>query len=131
VFDGNSDFAVVLAACCLCLVLAGGLALAVLGFVRRRGTLLLPFLQVLFGREETRDDAVVPRPAAKPDLRAIAREHDFDEALARQQQAPSTPTAAPPGWELPPDPLNRPRPSDDTQRIRDEDEEIGFDALDD
>ncbi len=132
--NGNSEILTVLTMCCLCTALTGTLTILTLAFLRGRGSALLPFLQVLLGRSEAADDALLDktmaRTVSKPDLRAIAREHDFDAALARQQQASPAPGTAPIDWEAPSDPSAAAPAPGDTQRIRDEDDEFGFDTLD-
>lgn len=129
--DANSEAFAVLAACCLCLGLGAGLLVLVLRFLRGHGGVLLPLLQLFTGREEAAEDALpgTHTPVtARPDLRAIAREHDFDSALAQQQNAPAPLT--PPEWPAPPYPAGTPRRREDSPRSRDEDEELGFDTLD-
>jgi hypothetical protein len=131
--EGN-DPRLVLLVCCsgLCAV-ALGLALASLLLLRGRGGAALPLLQLLFSRDDARDDAIdvsSPRPVARPNLRAIAREQDFDAAL-RAQGAASSP-APPPGFEPTTNPLPpRSQPTDAEARHRDEDEEFGFSESED
>lgn len=116
-------------ACCIgcgaALIVAAWAALA---FLRGRGGAALPLLSLLLGRDNAQDDSAdwrSPAPSARPDLRAIAREHDFDAALqARQSPA------------LPPEQLPTLRPRDGgptvtESRSRDEDEEFGISESDD
>lgn len=117
--------------CCVPLcALPFGLALAAILFVRRRGRAALPFLQILFDRNDRQDDALdlagtsVPN-ARRPDLRAIARQHDFDDALRAQSAV-----APPPGFEPPAQPPPMPSTLEDEARLRDEDDEFGFSEQD-
>ncbi len=121
--------------CGLCVVLTGVLALAALGFVRRRGKAALPLFQLLFDRQDGEGDRVDREasrlaPAQKPDLRAIARQSDFDAALARQGVSPAPPAAEPEEeWDPSGNPLLRrmmSRPVEDELRQRDEDDEFGY-----
>ncbi|MBL8146739.1 MAG: hypothetical protein JNL34_10175 [Anaerolineae bacterium] len=119
--------------CCVPLcALPFGLALAAILFLRRRGEAALPFLQILFDRSGAQDDALglgatISPAKQRPDLRAIARQHSFDDALRAQ----SGPTAAPPpGFEPPVQPPSSGPSWDRDARLRDEDDEFGFSESD-
>lgn len=117
--------------CCASLcALPLALALVIILFLRRRGTAALPLLQLLFDRDDGRHDALDRAGTApvgrKPDLRAIARQHDFDEALRAQTGAAPTP---PSGFDAPP--ASSSSAPEGGFRVRDEDEEFGFSESDD
>lgn len=110
------------------------LALVTILFLRRRGNAALPLLQLLFDRSDAQDDAldlgssVAPTPN-RPDLNAIARQYDFDEAL--QTQSGTTPPSIP-GFESPTrtPPARSSSVWDSEERERDEDDEFGFSESD-
>ena len=114
-----------LTCCGLLCGLTVALALGILLFLRGRGAAALPLLQMLFDRNDRQDDALDLRnppgaPVNRPDLRAIAREHDLDAALQAQQgESPFPP-------ELPSTGLSTASPYS-AARQRDEEEEWGAD----
>lgn len=133
--EANSAGLTIVAVCGLCVMLTGVLALGVFGFIRRKGSAALPLFQLLFGRQDAEDDAVAldasrRTPAQKPDLRAIARQYDFDAELARQGVTPAPPATEPENeWDPSGNPLLRrmmSRPLEDELRERDEHDEFGF-----
>jgi hypothetical protein len=134
--DGSRALWTALAGCCLCAGLIVGLLALALRLVRGHGAILLPLMQLFSGRQDAEEDALTQTPApfatAKPDLHAIARAQDFDEAVAAQQARRAQPPLSTPGWAAPgpPSPPGLPRPPLETPRTRDEDEEFGFDTLD-
>ena len=119
--------------CCVPLcALPFGLALAAIWFLRRRGEAALPLLQMLFDRSGAQDDALdlggtISPAAQRPDLRAIARQHNFDDALRAQTGGTAAP---PPGFEPPAQTPPSASAWDSDARQRDEDDEIGFSEAD-
>jgi hypothetical protein len=131
--DGNSALWAALAGCCLCAGLIAGLIALALRLVRGHGAILLPLMQLFTGRQDAEEDALPETPVAtaKPDLRAIAREQDFDAAVAQQQARRAQPPLSTPDWAAPGSrSAGLTRPPLETPRTRDEDEEFGFDTLD-
>lgn len=101
----------VLAFICLLIVVV-----VVAVFMRITGGGILPMIRSLFGqfRDEEKDDAPLVTSKPRPDLRAIAQQHDFNAALAQQVIENQTVQPAPPPITpqnapyVPPAPANTP-----------------------